>query len=235
MSTTAFMMWSAYGMPISLERGDVRRGAELGVVPGQDAQRAGRPSRRRTSAPARSPTWWPGRSPSPGRATRRRRSWRSRRPTIEKITTTMLEKIAPTPCGRKPPCAVRLLKSKLWPGHRPRTNSAPSTRKTMIAATLMPANQYSNSPYERHREQVGRGHEHHQDQREQPQRGVDPVREDLRARRRPRSRPRSPRSTSRARPTEKPAQPPSASGRSRRRTRWTGSPWPSRRASASPG
>ena len=40
-------------------------------------------------------------------------------PTIEKITTTMLEKIAPTPCGRKPPCSVRLLKSMRLAGPEP--------------------------------------------------------------------------------------------------------------------
>ena len=67
-------------------------------------------------------------------------------PTIEKITTTMAEKIAPGPSGRNPPWAVRLLKSRSLLGHRPSTNSPPSTRKTTIAATLMPANQNSNSP-----------------------------------------------------------------------------------------
>src|SRR4051794_12884692 len=69
-------------------------------------------------------------------------------PTIEKTTTTMLEKIAPTPCGRKPPWLVRLLKSVPWLGQRPSTYRVPRTRKTMIAKTLMPANQYSNSPYD---------------------------------------------------------------------------------------
>ena len=69
-------------------------------------------------------------------------------PTIENTTTTMLEKIAPTPLGRKPPWPVRLLTSKSWSGHSPRTNSVPRTRKAMIAKTLMPANQYSNSPYD---------------------------------------------------------------------------------------
>src|SRR3954468_10048507 len=69
-------------------------------------------------------------------------------PTMENTTTTMLEKIAPTPRGRKPPWLVRLLKSTPWLGHRPRTNSVPRTRNTMIAKTLIPANQYSNSPYD---------------------------------------------------------------------------------------
>ena len=67
-------------------------------------------------------------------------------PTIEKMTTTMPEKIAPAPLGKNPPCAVRLEKSRLRPGHRPSTKRPPSTRKTQIVATLMPANQYSNSP-----------------------------------------------------------------------------------------
>ncbi len=69
-------------------------------------------------------------------------------PTIEKMTTTMAEKIAPTPWGKKPPCTVRLLKSRLRPGHRPRAKSNPTARNTMIAPTLMPANQNSNSPNE---------------------------------------------------------------------------------------
>ena len=42
-------------------------------------------------------------------------------PTIEKTTTTMLEKIALTPLGRKPPWLVRLLTSKLWLGQSPST------------------------------------------------------------------------------------------------------------------
>ena len=60
----------------------------------------------------------------------------------------MLEKIAPTPFGKNPPCAVRLLKSKPLLGQMPSTNRVPSTRKTTIAETLMPANQNSNSPNE---------------------------------------------------------------------------------------
>jgi hypothetical protein len=67
-------------------------------------------------------------------------------PTIEKMTTTMLEKIAPTPSGNRPPSLVRLEKSRSLSGHRPSTNSEPSTRNAMIANTLIPANQYSNSP-----------------------------------------------------------------------------------------
>ncbi len=67
-------------------------------------------------------------------------------PTIEKITMTMPEKSAPTPLGNRPPCSVRFEKSRSRPGHRPSTKKAPSAMKTMIVATLTPANQYSNSP-----------------------------------------------------------------------------------------
>src|SRR3954464_9063388 len=69
-------------------------------------------------------------------------------PTMEKITTTIAEKIAPMPSGKKPPWLVRLLKSSDWSGQMPSTKSVPRTRKTMIAATLIPANQNSNSPNE---------------------------------------------------------------------------------------
>ena len=43
---------------------------------------------------------------------------------------------------------MRLLKSRDLFGHIPSTNSEPSAMNTMIAATLMPANQNSNSPNE---------------------------------------------------------------------------------------
>src|SRR5271166_86819 len=67
-------------------------------------------------------------------------------PTMEKITTTMAAKTAQTPFGKNPPCAVRLLKSMRRPGRTPRTKSVPTVRKIMMVATLMPANQNSNSP-----------------------------------------------------------------------------------------
>ena len=69
-------------------------------------------------------------------------------PTMENTTTTMLEKIAPTPLGKNPPWLVRLLTSKPWFGQMPRTYRVPRTRNAMIANTLIPANQYSNSPYD---------------------------------------------------------------------------------------
>ena len=67
-------------------------------------------------------------------------------PTMEKITTTMPEKIAPTPCGKNPPCAVRLLKSIALSGHSPARTARRGRGRRMIAATLIPANQNSNSP-----------------------------------------------------------------------------------------
>src|SRR6478735_9333319 len=67
-------------------------------------------------------------------------------PTIEKMTVTTPAVIASLPLGKNPPCAVRLLKSRSAFGQIPSTNSPPQTRKTMIAPTLIPANQNSNSP-----------------------------------------------------------------------------------------
>ena len=67
-------------------------------------------------------------------------------PTIEKITTTTAEKMAPPPFGNRPPCTQRLLKSRSLFGQKPSTKALPRTRNSTIAATLMPANQYSNSP-----------------------------------------------------------------------------------------
>src|SRR6478609_715047 len=69
-------------------------------------------------------------------------------PVMEKMTTTIAAKIAPGPNGKNPPLSVRLLKSMLLLGQIPRTKHPPSTMNTMIAATLIPANQNSNSPNE---------------------------------------------------------------------------------------
>src|SRR5580693_8237006 len=69
-------------------------------------------------------------------------------PTSAAMTTETEANTVPTPCGKKPPCAVRLLKSRLRPGQKPSTNSEPSARNATIAATLIPANQNSNSPKE---------------------------------------------------------------------------------------
>src|SRR5690242_1719472 len=67
-------------------------------------------------------------------------------PTIDKMVATTPTVRAETPCGKNPPWEVRLEKSMCLCGHRPKTNNPPSPMKAMIAATLIPANQYSNSP-----------------------------------------------------------------------------------------
>src|SRR5690349_3630963 len=67
-------------------------------------------------------------------------------PVIEKITVTMAAVIPSAPWGRNPPWAVRFEKLNDLPGHSPNTYATPKARKAMIAATLMPANQNSNSP-----------------------------------------------------------------------------------------
>ncbi len=67
-------------------------------------------------------------------------------PTIEKITVTMPTVIAPKPIGMNPPCSVRFEKSIDLPGQSPNTKHAPIAMNAKIAATLMPANQNSNSP-----------------------------------------------------------------------------------------
>src|SRR3954466_10832822 len=67
-------------------------------------------------------------------------------PTIDKMVATTPMVRAEGPCGKNPPWAVRLEKSMLLCGHKPKTKSAPSAMNPMMAATLIPANQYSNSP-----------------------------------------------------------------------------------------
>jgi hypothetical protein len=51
-----------------------------------------------------------------------------------------------SPFGVKPPCAVRLERCGVHPGQSPITKQVPSTKNTVMAATLIEANQNSNSP-----------------------------------------------------------------------------------------
>ena len=143
--TTAFIRWSAYGMPIAVNA------ATYGEAPSSLSFHGTMQTSRIID-------------PTKNVATRRMTDWVAlaiarfgsedsaaatvaiSAPTIEKTTTTMLEKIAPNPWGRNPPWLVMLLTSNDWPGHRPTTKSVPSVRKATMANTLMPANQYSNSP-----------------------------------------------------------------------------------------
>ncbi len=68
-------------------------------------------------------------------------------PQIEKITNTIPVKIGSTPFGAKPPAScinAKPLCSNV--GNTPKIIKAPTTKNTMIAPTLINANQYSNSP-----------------------------------------------------------------------------------------
>src|SRR5690242_9188278 len=67
-------------------------------------------------------------------------------PTMEKMVVTTPTVTAIAPRGKNPPCAVRFEKSIDLCGQIPNMNSVPRTRNRMIAATLIPANQNSNSP-----------------------------------------------------------------------------------------
>ena len=69
-----------------------------------------------------------------------------------------------TPSGKNPPWLHKLEKSIDLCGHKPRTNSEPSAMKTMIAATLIPANQNSNSPNDDTENRLVGGHQDQQDQ-----------------------------------------------------------------------
>src|SRR4051795_4032508 len=67
-------------------------------------------------------------------------------PTMEKMTVTTPTVTAIAPIGKNPPWVHRLEKSSDLCGHRPSTKSEPRPMNTTMAATLMPANQNSNSP-----------------------------------------------------------------------------------------
>src|SRR5690348_14335676 len=70
-------------------------------------------------------------------------------PHIEKMTVVTPVNTTGYPSGAKPPCEVRLLKPGLACEPMPRSHAASTTMKTTMAATLIDANQNSNSPYER--------------------------------------------------------------------------------------
>src|SRR5208282_3376376 len=70
-------------------------------------------------------------------------------PIIEKNTVTPAASTASGPFGTNPPCAVRLPKVGVFGPMNPHAYEAASAMNTMIAATLIEANQNSNSPYER--------------------------------------------------------------------------------------
>ena len=215
------MMWSAYGMPIS------SNAATYGEAPSslsfQGTMMTSRIIDPTKNVATRKITDWVAfaiaRSGSLDSAAA---TVAISAPTIENTTTTMLEKIALTPLGKKPPWLVRLLTSNDWSGHRPRTKSVPRHEERDDGEDLDAGEPVLELAVRADREQVGGGHQHHQHEREDPQRCVDPERQDLRRRRRPRSRRRSPRSTSRARPRRSPPSRRARGARSRRRSRSRG-------------
>src|SRR5690242_2211043 len=70
-------------------------------------------------------------------------------PTIEKITVVVPLRMASQPKGAKPWCAVRFARPGLEGLRTPSSQPAAITMNTTMAATLIEANQNSNSPYER--------------------------------------------------------------------------------------
>ena len=174
------MMWSAYGMPIVLNAATYGEAPSSLSFHGRMHDQQEDRARRRRSPIRRITDWVALAIALSGSCDSAAATVAISAPTIEKMTTTMLEKIAPTPLGKKPPWAVRLLKSRLLARATGRGRTAcRAPGRRMIATTLIPANQYSNSPYDADREQVRRGHQHHQAQRQQPQRRVEPEGEDL--------------------------------------------------------
>src|SRR4051794_39392085 len=104
------MMWSAYGMPISVKAATYGDAPSLLSFHGtMQTSRTIEPTKK---VATRKITDWVA------LAIAFSGSWDSAAatvaisaPTIEKITTTMLEKIAPTPLGKKPPWSYMLLMS----------------------------------------------------------------------------------------------------------------------------
>src|SRR5882762_7769339 len=70
-------------------------------------------------------------------------------PVSEKYTVTAPASTATQPFGMKPPSALRLRNVGPAGEVKPQAYAAASAMNTTIAATLMEANQNSNSPYER--------------------------------------------------------------------------------------
>ena len=144
-NTTAFMMWSAYGIPISVNAETNGEAASFSpfhgrIVTSRNIEPTKKIAIRRITELAAFATALSGSEDSAAAIVA------ISAPTIEKITVTTPTVIAMTPSGKNPPWLHRLEKSIDLCGHKPRTKSEPSAMNTMIAATLIPANQNSNSP-----------------------------------------------------------------------------------------
>src|SRR5271166_1202400 len=70
-------------------------------------------------------------------------------PVIAKNTIGTVARTAIQPCAAKPPCAVRLSKVGPFGAIHPKAYEAAIVMNTKMAATLIEANQNSNSAYER--------------------------------------------------------------------------------------
>ena len=144
-NTTAFMMWSAYGIPISVNAETNGEAASFSpfhgrIVTSRNIEPTKKIAIRMITELAAFATALSGSEDSAAAIVA------ISAPTIEKITVTTPTVIAATPNGKNPPWLHRLEKSSDLFGHKPRTKSEPSAMNTMIAATLIPANQNSNSP-----------------------------------------------------------------------------------------
>ena len=125
MSTTAFMMWSAYGMPIAWNAETYGEAASSVEFHGRmTASRKIEPTKKTAIRTITELVALAMALAGSGDSAAAMVAISA--PTMEKITTTIAAKIAPGPSGKNPPCAVRLLKSMLLFGHIPSTNSRPA-------------------------------------------------------------------------------------------------------------
>ena len=101
-------------------------------------------------------------------------------PPTAKITVGTAANTDIAPNGRKPRCAVRFATAlPVWP--KPNTYDAPIAMKTMIAATLIDANQNSNSPYDFTESRLITRHDRQQHEADHPDRRGNPALQDRRA------------------------------------------------------
>ena len=83
-------------------------------------------------------------------------------PTMEKMTVTTPAVIARPPLGKKPPCEVRLLKSRLALGQMPKMNSAAADEEDDDGGDLDAGEPELELAERGDRDEVGPRHEDHQ-------------------------------------------------------------------------
>ena len=94
----------------------------------------------------------------------------------------MLEKIAPTPLGRNPPCVRQVADVEALVGPQAEDEQGSEHEEDDDRGDLDAGEPVLELAVGGHGDQVGGGHQHHQAEGEQPQRRVEPVRDDLGAR-----------------------------------------------------